>query len=924
MSTPLSEPLIPKKEEAIVPTAATYEPPAVVTTGLEGPGLAAPVVEEAGLEEPAAAAPVVEEPVAEEPVAEEPEAASELEAGLEEPVPGEVVPEIPIDVPIQLTAEQQKMLSDYDEFVKEYPTKLPITDVFNEINRLWPDLNTNTNGNDEYKEKERLDSFAILFNENSDMDKFLENPLINHLNTTLTSKENLYYFLTKVLYFSSLTSFNIETKTIDISPIKNQLGVDISRNKSTTFINNISLESLDIGSDYFGNVDNFNRNLITLKDILDSLNIINIIDLCCIQQIIQFVSDTILLQLLSYDIQQNGGDHSVNIVINSEEKYVEYSITSKLIDSSYPEMPVWGTYKGVFKINLEDNSYSLKSSLERMNQQLLDGYNEFVKANPKKLPDSEIFQEIFRHYQDLKAKEDVFINQILNDPKNEAAEINLMSQEDNPLEQEGGEPPERQEAAEINLMGEEDELLKRQRELSEIDSMGEEDELLKQQQELQHQQEQHEAAEIDSMEKEESLTKSINKERSKAKAEAIYMVKSKLGLDNLNTFFVLDNECKQFYERLKNWNVDEWDPFNNENQLIVNSNNSEENSITFILKGTKSLSDFFTSVLYCQVNTWFNDNNLNFTTLLKKQLGKDLERNIMKMNNSSQFINTATFLAVKDIDKRVDLFNNIIIGKSPCIIEQNDINKIDLCMIQQITQYIGDLIIMKQFSEKRFMINAASHNESFEITRKKKYFEINFGGPLRISIDIPHDYIDMEEVVEWGEYKGKLKLFLNSIGNNDAYECDITIIRHEEPEVIEEDSMYQRLTTIRRTEQSLANQPSTSRIGNMARGAMEYATDNPVTRYAYNNPATAATGVGTAAILAAGLGTAVLLGLLEGKSKKRLRNKRKHKKTIRKKNHRKNKNTKRKYKKSKKQRKTKKNVKETVKEYVKESVKENS
>jgi hypothetical protein len=58
-----------------------------------------------------------------------------------------VSPKIIVDEsPIQQSQPiNQQVLEEYNEFVKNNPTLLPKTELFDEINRLYPVINTSTN-----------------------------------------------------------------------------------------------------------------------------------------------------------------------------------------------------------------------------------------------------------------------------------------------------------------------------------------------------------------------------------------------------------------------------------------------------------------------------------------------------------------------------------------------------------------------------------------------------------------------------------------------------------------------------------------------------------------------------------------------------------------------------------------------------------
>jgi hypothetical protein len=98
-----------------------------------------------------------------------------------------------------------------------------------------------------------------------------------------------------------------------------------------------------------------------------SLDIINIIDLCCIQQNIQFVSDMIIGPLGRNGIMQRGGNKNIDIIVNLKEQYIVSSIESTLLDlnSEYHEPPTWGNMNGQLKFNIKDLSYSIEIHINK-------------------------------------------------------------------------------------------------------------------------------------------------------------------------------------------------------------------------------------------------------------------------------------------------------------------------------------------------------------------------------------------------------------------------------------------------------------------------------------------------------------------------------------------------------------------------------
>ncbi len=284
--------------------------------------------------------------------------------------PKKIIDESPIQQSLSIN---QQILEEYNDFVKNNPTLLPKTELFDEINRLYPVINTSTNMDE--KEADKKQAIFTLFNPNPDVNKFLEDPINNELNVTLTnnSETNLYYFFTKALYFTYKHSadFNTETGTLNINVIKQQLGADLHR--VTVSVNNIVIpkETLEVyaqNNQSYEEVDYFNTQVIIpsadKQQTPISLNIINLIDLSCIQQNIQFISDSILETLSTFSIFQRGGDKKLDIVINSQEQYVVWNIESTFIIMS--DNPAeWGKLTALLRFNFKDLSYSFKINITK-------------------------------------------------------------------------------------------------------------------------------------------------------------------------------------------------------------------------------------------------------------------------------------------------------------------------------------------------------------------------------------------------------------------------------------------------------------------------------------------------------------------------------------------------------------------------------
>ena len=267
----------------------------------------------------------------------------------------------------------QSQIDEYKSFVEKNPSLLPVTPVFEEINKIYPFISKNKDNRDEI-EKEKSNAMFTLFDTSPEVGRYLQNPT-GTIDFTLynNSEKNLYYFLTQVLYFQKRDIFN--TGKIDISKIKSQLGHDLHR-AGVIKINNIVVPNEELsnfaGKDqYDQEVDYFNSTLMNsmnTKKMPISLDIINIIDLCCIQQNIQFVSDMIIEPLGRNGIMQRGGNKNIDIIVNLKEQYIVSSIESTLLDlfnTEYHEPPTWGNMNGKLKFNIKDLSYSIEIHINK-------------------------------------------------------------------------------------------------------------------------------------------------------------------------------------------------------------------------------------------------------------------------------------------------------------------------------------------------------------------------------------------------------------------------------------------------------------------------------------------------------------------------------------------------------------------------------
>ena len=262
--------------------------------------------------------------------------------------------QIPIDSK-QSSNPNQSIIDQYVSFVEKEQNSLPKTDVFEQIDIIYPSIQRETF--DEI-DNDKQNSLFTLFNTPPNIREYLQDPSRTSLNVILqnSNESNLYYFLTNVLYFNKRDVF--ESGKLNISQIKDQLGKDLHR-AGTITINDIIVPHSELlkfqekGQDD-KEIDYFNLKLMdsmNKQQIPISLNTINLIDLCCIQQNIQFVSDMFLYPLAIKLIMQQGGKKSLNIILTSAEQSVEFEIESNLINIHDFPPPLWGLFNGSLKIS---------------------------------------------------------------------------------------------------------------------------------------------------------------------------------------------------------------------------------------------------------------------------------------------------------------------------------------------------------------------------------------------------------------------------------------------------------------------------------------------------------------------------------------------------------------------------------------------
>lgn len=305
----------------------------------------------------------------------------------------------------------QQTMDEYNNFVKEHPDSLPYSKVFQEINELWPIVNKNEDGTDmnaEQKEENKKTSLENLFNINQETLEKINSLNNNPLNTplpftiSLTNNKdtNLINYFTKVLFFQNTTPPYNETG-IDIKWIKTQLGKDLHRidiyinkkpvNSDMWFLDpgtNTNIRQENKNSDIFNRllIETANKNKTTIN-----LDLINLFDLASIQQIIQYGVDAFVVGLTRYGITLQGGNKTINITINRTTKTVVWKIISRLVNiydvgnaSSLDLVPAWAFLVFEFKMNLNDLSYSLTSTIKKDISNMGQRAINYVTENPGK------------------------------------------------------------------------------------------------------------------------------------------------------------------------------------------------------------------------------------------------------------------------------------------------------------------------------------------------------------------------------------------------------------------------------------------------------------------------------------------------------------------------------------------------------------
>jgi hypothetical protein len=275
---------------------------------------------------------------------------------------------------MDVDSENQTIINNYKKYVIENPKMLIKTEAFTQIETYYQQiLNEQID-----RDTDRDNSINTLFDTNnvSLLNNYMSQERFSKpLDITLhnNADSNLYYAVTKILWYAIPRCFDVDA-TLNINVIKEQVGKDLHR--SNMSINNGP--NLDLAefaefskkSNNVGETDYFN---LMLMDIIKeqkfpiNMNTINLIDLCRIQQCIQFCLDAMTVMLTKKNMSQGGeaGQQNTsltyNIVLNPTEQYIETMCSSPTLQfTNEGNILVGGNVTIWFKTNISDLTYSLR------------------------------------------------------------------------------------------------------------------------------------------------------------------------------------------------------------------------------------------------------------------------------------------------------------------------------------------------------------------------------------------------------------------------------------------------------------------------------------------------------------------------------------------------------------------------------------
>ena len=302
----------------------------------------------------------------------------------EETILREKIDSMKITKPLYELTPNEQIINQYIEYTKQNPNLLPSTPVFGIIddiykNELIPIINKDPKNG---KEEDKHTFLKQFFSNTEDLMKDLEEETITKpIDITLKSytESKLYYFITKLLWYGSERGIFKDGK-LNIDQVKYQVFKDIHR-ISEIRINDVILNSgtspviQPFTSDYYAGTDYFNLYLMNLIDKaglpIDS-NIINLIDIFCIQYIIGQCDAAVLYNIVKKGILQGGpGERFLkyNIVLNTQDQYIIcHNKTPLVIMDMEPRL---GKYESVLKIDLQNLEYSFKVFIDPPPPELL-------------------------------------------------------------------------------------------------------------------------------------------------------------------------------------------------------------------------------------------------------------------------------------------------------------------------------------------------------------------------------------------------------------------------------------------------------------------------------------------------------------------------------------------------------------------------
>ena len=296
--------------------------------------------------------------------------------------------------------------------------------------------------------------------------------------------------------------------------------------------------------------------------------------------------------------------------------------------------------------------------------------------------------------------------------------------------------------------------------------------------------------------------------------------------------------------------------FDTNNVSLLNNYMSQERlskplDITLHNNTDSNLYYAVTKFLWYALPRCFNvDATLNIN-VIKEQVGKDLHRANMSINNGPNLDLTefAEFSKKSNNVGETDYFNLMLMDvfkeqKFP--INMNTINLLDLCRIQQCIQVCLDAITV-MLTEKNISQGGEAGQKNSSLTYNivlnptEQYIETMFSSPT-------FQITDEGYILVGGNVTAWFKTNISDL----TYSLRIFI----DPPKPETQDFASEIAIPQENRQSMI-QEYTDRMSDIGKGTINYAK---------NNPAKVATGIGAAAVLGSTAGILMLAGLLGGKS----------------------------------------------------------